>query len=48
MFELLKDFSVFFIDGFKYISSCTLGNALLSILLFAAVAELFWSLTGGC
>lgn len=47
MFELLQDFAVFFMDGFKYISSSTYGNALLFILLLAAVAELFWSMTGG-
>lgn len=47
MFELLQDFAVFFMDGFKYISSSTYGNALLFILLLAAVAELFWSIAGG-
>lgn len=47
MFDFLYDFAVFFTDGFKYISSSTVGNALLFILLLAAVSELFWSLTGG-
>lgn len=46
-FDFLHDFAVFFIDGFKYISSSTFGNALLFVLLLSAVAELFWSMTGG-
>lgn len=47
MFDLLYDFGDFFIDCFKYIVSSPCGYSLLFLLLLTAVAELFWSMTGG-
>lgn len=42
MFEFIKLFTSFFIDSFAYIGASELGQAVLMILIFTGIADLFY------